>query len=228
MKRDRDDILKAAARYFSRGGLRTTSMQEVADAIDVSRSSLYYHWGEKSDLLYELLTQVVEEFIARAKEIVEYPLPASQRLAVLIRTALRLEVENPTNTLALMVRSDFGALKPEQRAAHIARRDEYEGYYRRIIDEGIAAGEFRPVNTKVVTFALLGMLEEFDGWFSPEGSLTSDQVGDVFSDLLLAGLAAERTPGPWTHEPDATPASRKASKPRGSAAKATRAGTGSG
>ena len=200
MKRDRDEILKAAARYFSKGGFRTTSMQEVAEALDVSRSALYYHWGEKSDLLYELLMLVIDEFATRAQEIVEYPLPASQRLAVLVRAALRLEVENPAVPLTLVLRGDADSLKPEQRAAYVARRDEYEGCYRLLINEGIEAGEFRPVNAKLATFALLGMLDEFDGWFNPDGPLTSDQVGDVFSDLFLSALANNRPAGPWMDE----------------------------
>lgn len=211
MRRNRDEILKAAARYFSRGGFRTTSMQEVAEALEVSRSSLYYHWSEKSDLLYELLLVVIDEFATRAREIVSYPLPASQRLVLLIRAALKLEVENPAVPLTMILRSDGDSLKPEQRAAYVARRDEYEGYYRRLIDEGMDAGEFRPVNTKLATFALLGMLEEFDGWFNPEGPLTSDEIADVFADLFLAALDKDRPAGPLS---DVRVANGKASRRR--------------
>jgi AcrR family transcriptional regulator len=215
MKRDRDEILKAAARYFSRGGFRTTSMQDVAEALDVSRSSLYYHFTEKSDLLYEILLLVTEEFSARAQEIVEYPLSASQRLNVLLRAALKLEVDNPGVPLMMIVRTDDGdSLKPEQRSQFVARRDEYEGYYRRLIDEGIDSGEFRPVNTKLTTFALLGMLEAFNGWFDPDGPQTSDEIADVFADLFLAGLANDRPPGPLSQRLAAAPAAEKPGRPR--------------
>jgi AcrR family transcriptional regulator len=211
MKRDREDILKAAARYFSRGGFRTTSMQEVADALDISRSSLYYHFAEKSDLLYALVLLVTDDFVSRAREVYGYPLPADQRLRVLIRSVLKLEVENPGVPLSLILRNDGDALKPDQRAAFVARRDEYEGYFRRLIDEGIDAGTFRPVNTKVATFGLLGMLEEFDGWFSPGGPLSSDDVGDIFADLFLAALATDRAAGPFSER---TAETGRRAKPR--------------
>lgn len=204
MRRDRDDILRAAARYFSNGGgFRTNSMREVADAIDVSRSALYYHFTEKTDLLYEILMLVVDEFAKRAQEIVEYPLPAAQRFALLIRTALRLEVDNPGVPLVIILRSDAESLRPEQRQAYIARRDEYEGYYRRLIDEGVAAGEFRPVNTKVITFAVLGMLEEFDGWYDPDGPLNSDEIATIFTDFVLTSLSPDGAAGPFSeaHRP---------------------------
>lgn len=219
MRRDREDILKSAAQYFHRGGFRTASMQDVADALDVSRSSLYYHFAEKSDLVYEIVLMVIEDFIDRAQEICDYPLPAGQRLAVLIRAALKLEVENPGVPLTVILRTDGDALKPEQRAAFIARRDEYESCYRRLLDEGIDAGEFRPVNTKVATFALLGMLDEFDAWFDPDGPLSSDEIGDIFADIFLAGLANDRPPGPLS---DRTPASRSDSQQRAARQNPTR------
>ena len=111
-------------------------------------------------------------------------------------------------------------LKPDQRAAYVAIRDEYEGYYRRLINEGIAAGEFRAVNVKLATFALMGMLENFDGWFNPDGPLTSDQVGDAFSDLFLAALANDRPAGPWIDE---TVTSRATGTPAKGQAPVTRA-----
>lgn len=214
MRRDRDEILKAAARYFSNGGgFRTTSMQEMAEAIDVSRSALYYHFTDKSDLLYEILMLVIDEFCNRAREIVDYPLPAAQRLALLVRAALKLEVENPGVPLVIVLRSDADSIKPEQRAAYIERRDEYEGYYRSLIDDGVAAGEFRPVNTKITTFALLGMLEEFDGWFDPDGPLSSDEIAEIFTDLVLASLAPDRPAGPKS-EPAAPARAIRAAKRR--------------
>jgi len=217
MRRDRDEILKAAARYFSNGGgFRTTSMQEMAEAIDVSRSALYYHFTEKSDLLYEILMLVIDEFCNRAREIADYPLPAAQRLSLLIRAALKLETENPGVPLVIVLRSDADSIKPEQRAAYVKRRDEYEAYYRRLIDEGITAGEFRPVNTKITTFALLGMLEEFDGWFDPDGPLTSDEVAEIFTDFVLSSLAPDRPAGPLSDPPTAARSTRSAKRRTGS------------
>ncbi|MCU1359946.1 MAG: transcriptional regulator, TetR family [Ilumatobacteraceae bacterium] len=201
MRRDREDILKAAARYFSRGGFRTTSMQEVADALDVSRSSLYYHFAEKSDLLFEILMLTTEEFCTRAEAIVAYPLPAGQRFAVLFRSVLKLEIESPGVPLTLVLRDEGANLSASQREQFIAARDRYEGFFRQLVREGVERGEFRPVNTKIVTFALLGMLDEFDAWFDPAGPLSSDQIADVFSDFVLCALHVDRPPGPTSDEP---------------------------
>jgi TetR/AcrR family transcriptional regulator, cholesterol catabolism regulator len=192
----KENVVVSAAKLFARGGFRTANMREVADNLGVSRSSLYYHFPEKSDLLNEILTYVIDKFCERAREIVDYPLSAAQRLSVLIQAVIRLELETPGVSLALIIRTEGETLRPEHMRAYIAKRDEYEGYFRRLIDEGIATGEFRAVNTKITTFALLGMLEEFDAWFDPEGPLNADQVAEVFSDLLLTALNVTAAPGP--------------------------------
>lgn len=192
----KENVVVGAARLFARGGFRTANMREVADALGVSRPSLYYHFPEKSDLLNEILNYVIDKFCERAKEVVDYPLPAAQRLAVLIQAVIRLELETPGVSLALILRSESDTLRPEHMKGYIAKRDEYEAYFRRLIDEGIAAGDFRPVNTKITTFAILGMLEEFDGWFDPAGPLNADQVAEVFADLVLSSLSTSIPPGP--------------------------------
>lgn len=186
----------AAAKLFAKGGFRTATMREVADTLGVSRSSLYYHFPEKSDLLNEILTYVIDKFCERAKEIIEYPLSAAQRLTVLIQAIVRLQIETPGVSLTLIVRTEGDTLSAARMQAYIARRDEYEGYFRRLIDEGTAAGEFRPVNTKITAFALLGILEEFEAWFDPAGPLNADQVAEVFADLILSSLAVGMPPGP--------------------------------
>lgn len=196
MARDRDEILRSAARYLGRDGIRTVGMQDMAEALDVSRSSLYHHFLEKSDLIHEILVRTLTQFTQRVGEIADYPIPATQRLAITFRAVLRLQLETPTVPLALLLRDGGASLKPDQRADVIARRDAYEGLFRRIVADGVAAGEFRPVNIKIVTIALLAMLDQFDSWFDAAGPLTSEDVADIFSDTAIAALDPARARGP--------------------------------
>lgn len=179
----------------------------MAEALDLSRSSLYHHFIEKSDLIHEILTGTLTEFTERVGEIAAYPIPAAQRLAIAFRAVLRLQLETPTVPLALLLRDGGSSLKQDQRADVIARRDAYEGLFRRMVDDGVASGEFRPVNTKVVTIALLAMLDQFDAWFDPSGPLTSEDVADIFSDTVIAALDPAREAGPHA---DTAPRRRKA------------------
>jgi hypothetical protein len=57
-----------------------------------------------------------------------------------------------------------------------------------ILQDGIASGDFRPVNVKMAVFGLLGMLNWTHQWFSPDGELSSQEVASILSDLALYGL----------------------------------------
>jgi AcrR family transcriptional regulator len=182
--------------YLGREGVRIPSTKELAEILDISRSSLYYHFPEKGDLLYAILVKSSEIFCAAARQVVEYPLPAPDRLRLVLRAVLALQADLPTSSLPTIFRGESGILTTEQRAVFIDRRDEYEGYFRRLIAEGIKHGEFRPVNIKLTTFAILGMLEAFDGWYDTQGDLTTDDVADAYADFIIGSLSLANAPGP--------------------------------
>jgi AcrR family transcriptional regulator len=196
VRRNKEDILASAAAYLGREGVRIPSTKELAEILDISRSSLYYHFPEKGDLLFAILIKSSETFCAAAKQVVEYPLPASDRMRLLLRAVLALQAELPTSSLPTIFRGEQGILTPEQRSVFVQRRDEYEDYFRRLISEGIEQGEFRPVSVKLTTFALLGMLEAFDGWYDTGGDLTTDDVADAYADLILGSLTPANPAGP--------------------------------
>jgi TetR/AcrR family transcriptional regulator, cholesterol catabolism regulator len=196
VRRNKEDILATAMAYLGREGVRIPSTKELAEILDISRSSLYYHFPEKGDLLYAILVKSNESFSAAAKQVVDYPLPAPDRLRLMLRAVLALQADLPTSSLPTIFRGEWGILTSEQRAFYVARRDEYEGYFRRLIAEGIKHGEFRKVNVKLTSFAILGMLQAFDGWYDTQGDLTPHEIADAYSDFILGSLSLANPPGP--------------------------------
>lgn len=55
-RRRRENIVAAATALFAASGYATTSMQEVADRVGVSKSALFHHYPTKEDLLRAVLT----------------------------------------------------------------------------------------------------------------------------------------------------------------------------
>ncbi|RPI82289.1 MAG: TetR/AcrR family transcriptional regulator, partial [Chloroflexi bacterium] len=44
---NRDDILEAAAKIFTQKGFHAASMQDIAEAVQLQKASLYYHVNSK-------------------------------------------------------------------------------------------------------------------------------------------------------------------------------------
>ena len=62
-------ILAAARRLFGEYGFEATTTRMIAKEVGIDISTLYYHWGEKSDLYEAVITDINEEIQAQFNEI---------------------------------------------------------------------------------------------------------------------------------------------------------------
>lgn len=72
----RERILRAASALFIARGAGSVSMDEVAEAADVARRTLFNHFSGKDELLYEVAAPVLEQAVSLAQvrlACVEYP-----------------------------------------------------------------------------------------------------------------------------------------------------------
>ena len=183
----RNHLLETALRLFNEHGYHATTLEHIARRLGVRKTALYHYFADKEAILYachrESLTQVhrhVEE--ARAQFAT-----ARDRLAHVIREHVRVMTDTlEGSTLAFEVT----ALAPAHQAEVIGSRDRYERALREIIEQGIAQGEFRPLDTKVPVFVILGAINWIARWYRPEGSLHAPELGAQFADHLINGLAS--------------------------------------
>jgi AcrR family transcriptional regulator len=190
-RKRKDELLKDVAEFFRSGGVRLASIEDIAQALGVARSALYYHFGSRGDMVYEILCHNQDLIAAKLREVYEFPLGATDRLTLMIRAVVQLEAELPSLGLSAVFRLDPDLLTREQRAAYVAKRDAYEELFRSVIREGAEAGEFREVEARIVTFGILGMLTEFVNWYRPGGALRPTEIAAIFTELVLGGLRAE-------------------------------------
>src|ERR1700735_383882 len=64
----RERILAAAERCIDRHGIRKTTMDDVASEVGLSRPSVYRYFGDRDDLLIELITRHARALLDRARK----------------------------------------------------------------------------------------------------------------------------------------------------------------
>ncbi|MBX5476563.1 MAG: TetR family transcriptional regulator [Clostridia bacterium] len=198
----RADVVSAARRLFSRKGYHATSMQDLGEALGVQRGSLYAHIDSKEELLYEIVREGADAFLEALRPVVERPAPAAEKL----RAAYRAHVGVIARRLdaATVFFHEWRFLGPERRADVLARRDAYEGLWRRIVEEGVASGEFRPVDAKLAAIWLLSSANWLYQWYRPDGPSSAEEIADQFATLALNGLGAGGSrPAPPAEPPGA-------------------------
>ena len=185
----RQQILEAAAHIFRQKGFHATSMQDIADAVNLQKASLYHHIDSKQEILLALLDQALDLLIEDLEAIVEADSPPPDKLEAAIHSYVKKMAEHAD--LASVLLLEYRSLVAENQRKHIDRRDRFEGLWRQILREGMENGDFRDLDPAVTGFALLGVQNWLITWYRPDGELDPSQLADHFHDLFYRGLAAE-------------------------------------
>lgn len=186
----RRDIIRTAAQIFGAKGYHGTSMQDIADAVQLQKASLYHHISSKQEILVSILDQALDALIEDMGAVLDQDLSPTER----IRRGMQAYLDRLTGEadLAAVLLLEHRNLDDELRSAHIDKRDRFERLWRQIIQRGIDSGEFRPVDVPVVTNALLGVLNWTITWYRSDGRLSSRELSDQFCELFLEGLTDGR------------------------------------
>lgn len=87
-------ILDAAVRLFVDKGFEQASLREVADAVGITKPSLYYHYSSKLDLLVAVINPLLDELRALADEVDAMPAPDPEGRRAVLRSYIRAMIRN--------------------------------------------------------------------------------------------------------------------------------------
>ena len=187
-QRTRQNIIDVTTRLFASRGYAGTSLDLIAKEANTSKSSIFWHFENKEDLLFTVVDKAMSTWEMEAgSHILAQPDPPSQ-LEKLIDEYRELAMNRP-DTLRLLL----GLLLETADVNETVKRrfqKMYRGYrnsIRLVLEEGLQGGYF---NRKIPPDHLSSMvLALFDGlfiqWFlDPEGVPT-----DLFSSLKLSVFA---------------------------------------
>ena len=84
----RDEILEAAAQIISQKGYHAASMQDIAQAVNLQKASLYHHVSSKQEILLILLNRGLDLLTERLEGVVATPVSADEKLRLAMCTYL--------------------------------------------------------------------------------------------------------------------------------------------
>jgi AcrR family transcriptional regulator len=182
------EILAAASKVFRAKGLHAAGMRDIAAELGMAVGNLYYYFRDKEDLLAFVQESTLTGLLSLAERVKALDVPADRKLFLQAAGHVVLLNEGTPGSLAHL---DVEALGEEHRRPIQARRDEYERSFRRLLDEGIAAGVFRVQDTKVAALAILGAVNWTVKWFRPGGGKSARAIGGETAALLVRGVLAQ-------------------------------------
>jgi len=182
------EIYLAAAQLFFEKGFESTSVSDIADALKLTKASLYYYVESKQDLLFRIvllgLDSVQDEVLDPATAIAD----AEERLKFIIFNHSRLAASG--NHAVIIISHEINSLNPDQRSMVQRRRREYFDFVRNTLVELQQQGKLKKLNITTTTFTLFGMILWLPRWYRLNGLLPVDVVCNDVCNLALGGLMA--------------------------------------
>ena len=184
-----DQVRAAALRLFKEKGYHATSMRDIAAAVGINKGSLYSYIKSKEDLLIPVFEQAQGVLTSKIEEICADPgLSPTERLKRAIHAHVTAVADN-LDILTVYL-SEWRQLATESLAINRDQRARYAVLFHEILQDGVAAGEFRPMDTRIVMLGMIGMCNYLFRWYRPDGRLTPAEVADALIDMVMRGVAA--------------------------------------
>lgn len=182
---NRSLILHTAESLFAQRGYSATGIKDLERACDIGRSSLYYYFSNKEELLFEITTRYLRALIARGQELLDKPASADERLRCFSRIVIR-SVADDLAAQTVCFRETH-ALTGKNKQASLDLHREYEWIWSRLLESGVEQGAFS-VADPITVKAVIGMHHYSYLWLRSEGKMPPESIADVFCDLILNGL----------------------------------------
>lgn len=184
------ELLDKATQLFAARGYETTTLQDVADAMGVSRSALYHYVSSKEDLLAMLVEQwsrgLADELATlRARA----DLSPERKLRQLTDLMVRQRAEAPEQFRVL---DQAEPLLPEPlRTQHRQARRDVLAELTGVIEDGISSGDFKPIDPRIAAFSVLGMCNWVAWWYRPGGDHNLEPVARQITQSVVDMLIAD-------------------------------------
>jgi TetR/AcrR family transcriptional regulator len=168
--RTRAEIVAAAERHFADRGFEATRLDDVAEEVGIRRAAIFYHFGDKQELYAAVLDEVFRDLA------VDLPTrgSAAERLEASLAGWIDFVAQRP-NVVRLILREAANARPGEASPFTLAGKATGD-WFRALIDEGIASGEFRPRIEAHRFMSLIGSIAFFH--FAAMAWLTLDEAID--------------------------------------------------
>ena len=188
MQTRRRQIEDVASALFSSRGYAATSMRDIARVLDLQGGSLYSHIPSKEAVLAAIVEEAAEAFHAAVRPVAERRGPAAERLREMI--AAHVRVVTGARERAKVFLFEWTFLGEDRREAVRRSRGAYQGYFERVVTEGVAAGELETADPRLAAVFILSAMNAMAYWYRPDGPLGPGALAGHYADLFLHGLQA--------------------------------------
>lgn len=181
-------ILVTAANLFAEFGYESTSLEMLAERLDMHKATLYHYISGKEEILFQCQLRSFAEIESIYDQVKDETRPVLERLRVFVVQLAKSQNSDFGRCLVLvgpqpLAEAAGGEIRKFQRRLDTIVRD--------LVSEGIARGELRECDPALVSALLFGALNWVPRWYKPEGRYSVPDIANAYFDLIEPGLRAQ-------------------------------------
>jgi AcrR family transcriptional regulator len=197
-------IVEAATSLFHRKGFKATTLDEVAKELNLTKAALYHYIPGKGELLSIIYLQAFTKIFHRIYEISALDISPDEKLRQIIRDHICNIITSDIAMFSVFF-AEENQLPSKDFQKIRAEKTRYTKLVMKIIEEGIARGVFKPVDSRLMAYALLGMCNWIYKWYKPDKEVFApEQIAEHFIALLESGYLADQHLKSQVDSPPAT------------------------
>jgi len=184
-----EHLLDVAAKRFASTGYRQTTLEEIARHAGIAKASMYRYFENKQELLAKIFVKVANTFTTSMQPIRTTALPPEEKLRRAVQHLVHTIGENVA--FFTVFYSEEADLPAKLRAEVMETRQRLAANLESILQEGMAQGDFRPLDAKLIVYAIMGMCGWLHKWYGT-GEARLEDITTAFVGLIEHGCLATR------------------------------------
>jgi AcrR family transcriptional regulator len=186
----RAEVLDKAVAVFEEKGFAATTLRDIADALAVSRPTLYYYFSSKEEILDELVRNLSMDAVTTVPVLASADAKGYRdALRAAVRSVYVYVAERP-KLFRMLTTSETQLPKGSAQRFLMAKAD-FISRLVLLIDGGIAAGAFRVVNVQVAALGIMSMATMLALTYPDTLGVNDASGADLIADMAVRSLECD-------------------------------------
>ena len=186
LKRKR--IVDAARRLFYEKGYERTTLDDIAERLQVTKPFIYSYYKNKNELLHEIAQQCITECLEAQSRILGSKASTADKLARIIEEVSQIIINNQANTI-IYLREEMNL------DWHVAQkireqRNEFDHRTMKLLRDGARSGALAVVDERVTARCIGGILVWCALWYRDLGVLSPAAIARLVSQNVMSMVSA--------------------------------------
>jgi AcrR family transcriptional regulator len=187
-------ILEEACHLFYAQGYEGTTLDAIAERLNVTKPFIYSYYRNKAEILREISERGIRLCLTAIDEVTAINSPPPARLKALVDRVTSLILENQ-EYIVVYQREEMN-LEPETARAIRKLRKAFDTQLERLLDEGVACGAFDIEDTGFAAISISGLMSWTANWFQPGGRRSPSEVVVQTQRMVTHMVATQKRANP--------------------------------